>query len=73
MIDKSKAGRQTPKESTLSLRAQGKAPIPNYIIKPVAGSLIGDVPALRDDLERTNAVVERMLRASGVQRPSPEK
>lgn len=73
MNDRSKSGRKTPKEHALSLRAQGKAPIANYVIIPVTGSLIGDVPSLRDDVQRSNDVIERMLATSGVQRPSPEK
>lgn len=52
----------------LTLRARGLDPRPNYIIKPAAGSLVGDIPSLRDDLERANAVVARMLANSGARR-----
>jgi hypothetical protein len=60
------SGRQTPKESMLSLRAQGKAPRENYVIIPAAGSLFGNAKFLRDDPERTQAVIDRMLANSGV-------
>jgi hypothetical protein len=56
-------------EKQLTLRARGLAPIPNYIIVPAAGSLVGDIPSLRDDPERANAVVTRMLANSGVKHP----
>lgn len=51
-----------------SLRASGRAPKVNYIIIPAAGSLLGDVPSLRDNRDRTNAVADRMLASSGARR-----
>ena len=58
----------------LTLRARGLEPRANYVIKPAAGSLVGDVPSLRDDPERANAVVARMLENSGARRrASPNK
>ncbi|MDQ0768186.1 hypothetical protein QF031_000935 [Pseudarthrobacter defluvii] len=67
-ISKVKIGLKDMKNATL--RARGIAPRPDYVIKPAAGSLIGDVPGLRGNKERTNAVVERMLASSGVRRRS---
>ena len=52
----------------LTLRARGLEPRANYIIRPAAGSLVGDIPSLRDDPERANAVVARMLANSGARR-----
>ena len=63
-----KPRKPSAKSSQLSLRARGLDPRPNYIIKPAAGSLVGDIPSLRDDPERANGVVTRMLANSGVKR-----
>jgi hypothetical protein len=51
-----------------SLRARGLAPRANFIIRPAAGSLVEDVPSLRDNKERSNAVADRMLASSGARR-----
>jgi hypothetical protein len=68
MNAKRNSGRQTPKVAMLSLRAQGKAPRANYVIIPAAGSLFGNATFLRDDPERAQSVVDRMLANSGVPR-----
>lgn len=56
------------KRPQLTLRARGLEPRADYIIIPAAGSLVGDIPSLRGDVERANAVVARMLKASGARR-----
>ena len=56
------------KPPRLTLRARGLAPVPNYVIRPAAGSLVGDIPALRDDPERANALAQRMIEQYGVRR-----
>ncbi len=70
-IMKVSSGIVGPKRGTL--RARGIAPRPNYVIRPAAGSLVGDVPSLRDDRDRTNEVVARLLASSGANRTDRSK
>lgn len=52
-----------------TLRAQGKAPKPNYIIIPAAGSLMGPCKALENmTTDEINSIVKRMVETYGAKR-----